>query len=186
MINILGKISLGLTCMLFVSVMEAQAARITASTMDAKGNVYVTGWSVKPGIIAEIVTIKYDKNGNKLWSHTFPNDPAKPDGEGWGIAVDPSGNVYVAGHGGTPANVDCLLIKYPSDYVEGDPPEWVRTYSGPRHDQNWTIAIDSDGYVYVTGYSQQLHDGALNNDIVTMKYDSNGNMVWGTPRFYNG
>jgi len=79
---------------------------------------------------------------------------------GLGIAVDPSGNVYVAGHVGTAENVDCLLIKYPPDYVQGDEPEWVRTYDGGGFDQNWTIAVDSDGYVYVTGYSQQLTTGS--------------------------
>ena len=171
----LFRIAFGFTCMLILSVMEAQAARITASTMDSNGNVFVTGWRVIPSPgIAEIVTIKYDKTGQIQWSHTYPGDPAKPDSEGWGIAVDPSGNVYVAGHVGTATNDDCLLIKYPFDYKQGEAPEWVKTYEGGHFDQNWTIAIDSDGYIYVTGYSQQNHAGFLNSDIVTMKYDSQG------------
>ena len=186
--NMSGKeLVWGLVCLLLVSVMDAQAqARITASTMDSNGNVYVTGWRVRPSIIADIITIKYDKNGTMLWSHSFPDDPARPDSEGWGIAVDPSGNVYVAGHVGTAENVDCLLIKYPHDYAQGDEPEWVRTYEGGGFDQNWTMAVDSDGYVYVTGYSQQVTNEFLNSDIVTMKYNKHGDMVWGTPRFYNG
>ena len=187
----LRKIALGLTCMLFVSVMEAQAqprARITASTMDSNGNVFVTGWRVLAAGGWDIVTIKYDRNGNMQWSHSYPSDTGTAAGEGWGIAVDPSGNVYVAGHVEAVAAdiVDCLLIKYPHDYEQGDAPEWVRTYDGGGYDQNWTIAVDSDGYIYVTGYSQQDHMGFLNSDIVTMKYNSKGDMVWGTPRFYNG
>ncbi len=179
-------------CLLFVSALEVQAwSRITASTMDSNGNVYVTGWSSKiPNIYGypfEIATIKYDKNGNMQWSHRYPDDPEKPDCEGWGIAVDPSGNVYVAGHVGTNDDVDCLLIKYPYDYEQGDDPEWVRTYhGGVWHDQSWAIAVDSDGFIYVTGYSVKYNDGVLSSDIVTMKYDSQGNMVWGTPRLYNG
>ena len=182
------KLVCGVVCLLLVSVLQAQAARITASATDSRGNVYVTGWRVisEDPLLVDIVTIKYDKNGTMLWSHSFPDDPARPDSEGWGIAVDPSGNVYVAGHVGTAENVDCLLIKYPPDYVQGDAPEWVRTYDGGGFDQNWTIAVDSDGYVYVTGYSQQLTDGFLNSDIVTMKYNKHGGMVWGTPRLYNG
>ena len=187
----IGRIALGLMCMLFVSVMEAQAqprARITASTMDSNGNVFVTGWRVLAAGGWDIVTIKYDRNGNMQWSHSYPNNTGTAAGEGWGIAVDPSGNVYVAGHVEAVAAdiVDCLLIKYPHDYEQGDAPEWVRTYDGGGYDQNWTIAVDSDGYVYVTGYSQQDHMGFLNSDIVTMKYNSQGDMVWGTPRFYNG
>ncbi len=103
------------------------------------------------------------------------------------LAVDPGGNVYVAAHVGTAANVDCLLIKYPHDFAQGDAPAWVRTWDGGLgHDQNWTIALDSDGFVYVTGYSVQSHDGVVSSDIVTMKHDAAGNMVWGTPRLYNG
>src|SRR4030042_3220224 len=192
MTKMLRKIALGFACLLFVSVTEAQApqprARITASTMDSSGNVYVTGWRVFATGAVDIVTIKYDKSGDMQWSHSYPNDTEIFAAEGWGIAVDPSGNVYVAGHvEAVDADiVDCLLIKYPHDYQQGEQPEWVRTYDGGGYDQNWTIAVDSDGYIYVTGYSQQIHDGFLNSDIVTMKYNSQGDMVWGTPRFYNG
>jgi uncharacterized delta-60 repeat protein len=179
----------GALCVFFVSAMEVQAqARITASTMDSNGHVYVTGWrTAVPTLQWEIATTKYDKNGNKHWSHAYPVDPTRPDAESWGIAADPWGNVYVAGHVGTGTNVDCLLIKYPHDYVQGDEPDWVRTWDGGvGHDQNWTIAVDSDGSVYVTGYSVQSHGGVSSSDIVTMKYDNQGNMVWGTPRLYNG
>jgi hypothetical protein len=73
------KLAWGVVSLLLVSVMDAQAqARITASAMDSNGNVYVTGWRVRPSIIADIVTIKYDKNGTLLWSHSFPDDPHGP------------------------------------------------------------------------------------------------------------
>jgi uncharacterized delta-60 repeat protein len=173
--------------MLLASVVavQAQTARITASTMDSNGNVYVTGWRSVASVV-DIVTIKYDKTGNLKWSHSYPNNPATPDSEGWGIAADPSGNVYVAGHSGTAGNVDCLLIKYSHDYEQGNAPEWVRTYDGGsfKNDQNWSVAVDSDGYIYVTGYSVQSHAGVLAADIVTMKYDSSGNVVWAS--LYNG
>lgn len=186
--RVVGQVALACICLVLVSALDAQAqARITASTMDSDGNVYVTGWRVlPPPAVAEILTIKYDRHGDLQWTHTYPDDPARPQSEGWGIAVDPWGNAYVAGHVGTNDNVDCLLIKYPAGYVQGNDPEWIRTYDRAHgHDQNWTIATDPDGYVYVTGYSQQDTSGT-NADIVTMKYDSQGTMVWGTPRFYNG
>jgi hypothetical protein len=185
----LRKVGLVLLCLLAVVAVDALAqARITASAMDADGNVYVTGWSaVVPNSSAypyEARTIKYDRSGNVVWSHGYPNDPTKPDCEPWGIALDPWGNVYVAGHVSGAFGVDCLLVKYPHDYSQGEAPEWARTYDGGvGHDQNWTIAVDSDGHVYVTGYSVQINAGIQSQDIITIKYDGQGNAVW--TRLYN-
>lgn len=186
----LRKVGLVVLCLLTVGAVDALAqARITASAMDSDGNVYVTGWSaVVPNSSAypyEARTIKYDRSGNVVWSHGYPNDPTKPDCEPWGIALDPWGNVYVAGHVSGAFGVDCLLVKYPHDYSQGEAPEWARTYDGGvGHDQNWTIAVDSDGHVYVTGYSVQLNAGIQSQDIITIKYDGQGNAVW--TRLYNG
>lgn len=184
----LRKVGLVLLCLLVVAAVDARAqARITASAMDADGNVYVTGWgSVVPNgsYPFEARTIKYDLSGNVVWSHGYPNDPTKPDCEAWGIALDPWGNVYVAGHVSGAFGVDCLLIKYPHDYQPGDAPEWARTYDGGIYnDQNWCIAVDSDGFVYVTGYSVQINSGIQSQDIITIKYDGQGNAVW--TRLYN-
>ena len=115
----------------------------------------------------------------------YPNDLSRPDAESWGIAADAAGNVYVAGHITGAAGVDCVLIKYPPSYTEGALPEWIRTWDGGLgDDQNWTIALDLDGFIYVTGYSMQSHGGVQSADIVTMRYDSQGNLAWN--RLYNG
>jgi hypothetical protein len=189
MTTMLRKVGLVVLCLLTVGAADALAqARITASAMDSDGNVYVTGWSaVVPNSSAypyEARTIKYDRSGNVVWSHGYPNDPTKPDCEPWGIALDPWGNVYVAGHVSGAFGVDCLLLKYPHDYQQGDAPEWARTYDGAvGHDQNWCIAVDSDGFIYVTGYSVQINAGIQSQDIITIKYDGQGNAVW--TRLYN-
>ena len=182
-----SRVVVGVLCIVIGSAVEAGAqARITASTMDSSGNLYVTGWrTVVTGARWEMATTKYDKNGVRLWTHAYPDDPAMPDAESWGIAADAAGNVYVAGHVTGAAGVDCVLIKYPPSYTQGALPEWVRTWDGSLgDDQNWTIALDSDGGVYVTGYSWQSHGGVESADIVTMKYDSQGNLAWS--RLYNG
>jgi hypothetical protein len=183
-----GRLAVAVICLSFLSVVSAHGqARITASTMDSNGNVFVTGWrTVIKGAQWDIATSKYDKNGIKQWTHSYPNSAVFTDAESWGIAVDPAGNVYVAAHAGVSTNVDCVLIKYPRDYQQGQDPAWVRTWDGGVwHDQWWTIAVDSDGFIYVTGYSTQVHDSVQESDVVTAKYDGDGNMVWG-PYLYNG
>lgn len=59
--------------------------------------------------------------------------------------------------------------------------QWVSTYS-PTGDINFSnakgnaVTTDAAGYSYVTGYSQEeLLNG---NDIITIKYDETGNIVW--------
>ena len=78
-----------------------------------------------------------------------------------------------------------MLIKFPEGYQQGQDPEWVRTWDGGYgHDQNWSIAVDSDGYIYTTGYSVQEYDGVRASDIVTLKYAGDGTLQWS--RLYNG
>ena len=68
--------------------------------------------------------------------------------------------------------------------------KWVQRYDGPEgfpNDGERDMAVDSDGNVYVTGYSQGATSG---NDYVTIKYDKHGNQAWGAGeagvRRYNG
>ncbi len=78
----LRRIAVGVIGVLFATATVAQAARVTASAMDANGNVYVTGWrAVVAGSQWEISTTKCDKAGNKIWSHAFPNSAAFSDAE---------------------------------------------------------------------------------------------------------
>lgn len=191
--------------MFFLSALDAGAvvySRITASVMDSQGNTYATGWRVtqerKVGTtteyIADIVTIKYDKYGNEVWADQFPKNsgwdpPDIRDAEGWAIAVDRHGNVYVVGHAGRPGNVDCVLIRYRADwlfYRQGNGPEWVRTIAGDAgiNDQFWNVTVDPDGFIYATGHIRQTSAGVVSADILTVKFDPNGDEVW--RGVYNG
>jgi uncharacterized delta-60 repeat protein len=96
------------------------------------------------------------------------------------IAVDDSGNVYVAGQSvGSGTNDDYATIKYDPD---GDT-AWVRRYNGPGNgsDYAYAIAVDDSNNVYVTGGS--VGDGT-GNDCATMKYYPNGDTAW--VRRYDG
>jgi hypothetical protein len=192
-------------CLLVFGIADADAqllSRVTASTVDGDGNVSVTGWRVTergPGgtYVADIATVKYDRHGNVMWIDRFPpnagfGEDEVRNSEGWGIAADRFGNLYVAGHAGKPGapDVDCLLMKYPANHQQGDGPEWVRRFDGGMNlgDQNWSITVDPDGFIYTVGRAvpRLTATGAGDADLTTMKFDTHGKMVWPAPVLYNG
>jgi uncharacterized delta-60 repeat protein len=99
---------------------------------------------------------------------------------GYDIAVDASGSSYVVGNQGTNGG-DIVILKYdPSGALDtswggGD---GIVTYNsgGTQADSGQSIALDSSGNVYVTGYQQ-----TNGNDVVILKYDSTGalDVTWG-------
>ena len=94
-----------------------------------------------------------------------------------GVAVDSSGNVYVAGQSYNGANYDYCTIKYDSSGTA----VWTNFYDGGMVGDNfaWGVAVDSSVNVYVTGYSWDT-----NENYCTIKYDSSGTAIW--TNFYDG
>jgi uncharacterized delta-60 repeat protein len=147
-----------------------------AITVDASGNVYVTGLSygTDPTYLEDIATIKYDNNLNQLAvaRHHAPTGNAEPSS----ISTDASGNVYVTGiiyKGTTSPTDDIVTIKYSSSLNE----IWSQTYtvSGSSQEAANGIAVDSEGGVYVAGTTRE---GNGNRDIVVVKYNASGAFQW--------
>ena len=84
-----------------------------AIAVDSSGNVYVTGQSYGAGTELDYATVKYDSAGQEEWVIRY-NGQGKSFDIAHAIAVDRSGNVYVAGEG----DVDYTTIKY----VQGPTP----------------------------------------------------------------
>lgn len=174
---------------------EQGVDELHAMTIDVSGNVYVTGASENANstiINYDFATIKYDTNGNQLWTTRY-NRPVAPTSysrdEANAIELDSSGNVYVTGTSGTDCpwggrlySVDYLTIKYDNAGNE----VWVRSYDSPYQldDLARAIAVDASGNVYVTGFSYGQSTYANPPDYLTLKYDSNGNLLWDIR--YNG
>lgn len=151
----------------------------SAVTVDAAGNVYVTGRSTGYASDADYFTIKYGPGGWKKWTARYDGPAGKWDGAR-AIAVDANGNVYVTGRSfGVGSHADFATIKYDRDGKQ----QWVRRYSGPGYadDGAMGIAVDSAGNVYVTGFS--TGSGTL-YDFVTIKYGPGGWPQW--TRRYDG
>jgi uncharacterized delta-60 repeat protein len=138
-----------------------------AITVDGSGNVYVAGVSYGDSTSNDYVTIKCFPNGDTVWVRRY-NGPENGFDWSWTIAVDGSGNVYVAGYSmGSGTDFDYCTIKYDSSGNEC----WVRRYNSPDNliDQATALAVDGSGSVYITGFSQQT-SGYYNYDYATIKY----------------
>ncbi len=148
-------------------------------SVDASGNVYVTGLSEGSGTYWDYATIKYNTNGIEQWVKRY-NGPASSYDFASSIAIDASGNVYVTGTSyGFPPFTFYATIKYNTNGVE----QWVRRYIGPGYSNDGanSIAVDASGNVYVTGKS---YGAGTNSDYATIKYNTNGVEQW--VRRYNG
>ena len=67
-----------------------------ASILDKNRNFYITGRSVGDSSGMDIATIKYSPSGQQTLTLRY-NSPANSWDEGNSLAVDDSGNIYVAG-----------------------------------------------------------------------------------------
>jgi hypothetical protein len=147
--------------------------------LDPNGNVHVTGSSEGLGTDYDYVTIKYTPGGKRLWVARF-NGAGNGSDHPSGIALDPMGNVFVAGQAvaGGPEN-DFCTVKYSPDGKQ----RWVRYYNGPANSADWAsaLAVDAQGRVYVTGTSV---DAGGKTDCATVKYSAKGKRLW--EKRYNG
>lgn len=150
----------------------------TAIVVDNNGNVFVTGYSDgDPSTVFrqdDCVTIKYNSAGTELWVRRY-NGTSNTNDVAHDIAVDVSGNVYVAGEtSSSGAGYDYVTLKYNSDGTL----LWDELYNGPAgiHDFAYAVAVDANGNVYVTGSSDG--SSADDEDYATIKYNSGGTQQW--------
>ena len=129
-------------------------------------------------------------SGDKHWSILFGSSSAD---YGYGVVLDESsGNIYVTGtsrgnfdgHQNS-GKEDMFLAKYNSLGSK----QWSILVGTSENDVGRDVAVDSDGNVYVTGYSSGDFDNHKNaathqfggrEDMFLMKYNSSGEKQWST------
>ncbi len=142
--------------------------------IDASGNVYVAGftYSFTAGL-ADFALVKFAPDGTKLWNTTWGGGL---EDQGRGVAVDPSGNVYISGYTNSfsEGGADLALIKYTSDGTK----LWNTTWGGPLDEFGQGILVDSSGNIFISGITTSFSVGGW--DVALLKFDSSGNKLWNT------
>jgi hypothetical protein len=170
-----------------------------AVALDASGNVIAVGYFEGTvnfgggGLVsagsADIVVAKYDANGVHQWSKRFGDTLCD---EGYGVAVDASGNVIVVGHfegnvnfgGGnlvSSGDYDIFVAKFDANGVH----QWSKRFGNVLRDRGWGVAVDASSNVVVTGsFRDVVNFGGGNltsagaNDTYIAKFDQNGVHQW--------
>jgi uncharacterized delta-60 repeat protein len=140
-----------------------------ALAIDRFGNLYVAAYSAGGGSGFDILTLKYNPQGETLWTRRF-NGAGNGDDFAAGLAVDSSGNVYVTGqsYGGPVPGFDIVTLKYsPTGALLY---QAVYADSGATLEEPRALALDPGGNLYVTGTGS--------NDAVVIKYAPGGNTLW--------
>jgi hypothetical protein len=164
-------------------------------TIDGDSNIYVAGtsdttWGTPVNAHMgnnDAFIAKLNRNGVLIWN-TFMGSTA--DDYGSGIAVDESGNVYVAGHGdaswGMPVTAyigkrDAFAAKLNANGNR----IWHTFMGSTLNDYGISIAVDDVGNSYVSGRSVADWGFPVNaymggDDAFAAKLDTDGNRMWNT------
>ncbi len=171
---------------------------------DSCGNCYVTGdthsanWTTGGFDTTyngggDVFAAKFSSDGNMLWSTYLGG---KNEEAGCGVAVDASGNCYVAGETKSPGWVsggyhttfsgdDGFIVKLSSDGCH----IWSTYITGNRFSYTSDIAADGSGNCYVVGYTSARgwisggYDTTFNGgyrDGFVVKVSSSGRRLWST------
>jgi copper(I)-binding protein len=193
-------------------------------SVDTSGNLYIAGTigsgsnpltifnnggasfgRLIPSGAEDAFLVKYDSNGIAQWATKIGGSAAD---YGFGLSVDTSGNVYVAGqYASNPLTIfnnggasfgtltnsgsdDLFIVKYDSSGIA----QWATRIAGTVGEQLFGVSVDGSANVYVTGSYQSspltiFNNGGASfgtlansgsNDIFVIKYDSSGIAQWAT------
>jgi hypothetical protein len=148
---------------------------LTGAACDGAGNVYACGMSVVGTSQYDAAVVKFRaSDGKRLWKYVYAG-PWTPQGRNWAhaIAVDASGNAYIAGQSDDSAGMpDILVMKLsPKGRVV-----WMRRVDGPAHLADYAEKIALRGRsVYVAAESSPV---ANSTSVMLLKYSTSGRRTW--------
>ncbi len=166
---------------------------------DAQGNIYITGLFSQsitfgtttlnsPNGYYDMFLVKYDPNGNVVWAKQAGSDY---DEVGWGVEIDNSGKIYVAGEFNANAMFDNISMTTTGEanvfvacYDNGGNIQWVRQAGGDAIDRARAIGCDGNN-VYITGqfgvsavFGENTVYAADSSDIYVAALNNAGDFLW--------
>jgi hypothetical protein len=149
-------------------------AQPVVTAVNGSAETYVAGSVTNSAGTQSLLLTKYSNTGSLLWSRTFDVNTAGNTYAG-SIALDPSGNVLVAGstYNGSTYNYDLFVVKYNSSGTK----QWHQLYNGAGNFYDFGAAVECSaaGDVYVTGGTSYT---TTNLNAVTIRYNSSGTAQW--------
>ena len=147
---------------------------VEAMTIDDSNFVYVTGYSHGATLSGDIVTIKYNMNGDSIWIARFNSGGFD---RGLDLCVDNSGNVFVTGFSQFGASAMTVLLKYNASGVF----QWSKNPQIPIDQSDKILTADNSGNFYLGGYKF-----FASNDFYLVKYNTNGDTLWSRSHDFSG
>lgn len=154
--------------------------------VDANGNADIAG-STEGALpnntssgLRDAFVAQYDASGTRTWVKQFGS--ANTD-EIKGVAVDASGNVFVAGQteGNLSGSSAGLGDAFVAKYAVGGAQTWVQQFGSDKDDVASGVSVDSSGNVYVSGQtdgSLPTNSSAGGTDAFLTKFDGSGARGW--------
>jgi hypothetical protein len=183
-------------------------ARAIATSPD--GSFYITGTTSSTSEIAtpgayqtsgNVFLTKFSSSGYPIWGTYYGENC-----DAYGVAVDASGNVIIAGSTNGTKNVassGAYQTKYAGGYLDAFVAKfssygsrlWSTYYGGGNEDQGRGVATDRSENVYITGFTKSItgiatkgayhvNGGGYNQDEFLAKFSPSGRLQWGT--YYGG
>jgi len=154
---------------------------------DSDGNVYLTGYAMGalPGNSyagsVDVFLTKVDDSGDVVWTRQYGTTAWD---QPFAVATSADGDVYVTGgtFGDLAGHVqigagDVFLSRFAPDGTE----IWTQVWGGAEEDIGYGVTVDSNGAVYVVGWTSGDLGGTGNGgntDNFLTKLDSAGNISW--------
>lgn len=138
--------------------------------VDASGHVYVAGHArVGLPFDDDVVMIKYDPEGDELWTRFLDGGVGGPD-LGAGIALSAGGEPYVAGRFQLPGGEhQAAVIKLHADGTDDWGSSTGHPAAGiPEQVRGLGVGADGGAYVVFTG----------SNDVLVTRFDAAGDFTW--------
>lgn len=143
-----------------------------AIALGPRNVVYTAGDSERSAGVAEVVLVKWSKNGRRLWTRRYRGPGVL--NHVIDVGVDGAGNVTVAvASQNADGDLDIALVSWRSSGRR----RWVWRYDGPFHgeDQPSEMLVSTNGRIYLAGLSEM---SVTRPAMLTVRLSAAGKRLW--------